>query len=336
MGRYMGKYSRYMLWGIIFMVFIVIIIPLLTISFLEKNYTKVEIEKMGKTINVFDYQTNKLMTLDLEEYIVGVVAAEMPAVFDIEALKAQAVAARTYAYKRLLEPDPTIRQYHPLADVITNPAICQAWAGDDELKEKWGRLNYIKYKKKIVEAVEATKGQILLFEDKPIDPVYHASCGGLRTEDSGDVWKYSFPYLKSVPCSGHEDKHIRDTKTIPLRNIDVALGSDLEAIPAAKLQGAGINNYIKVVEKTKGGRIKTLNVNGKKFSGNEVRTKLGLKSTWFTWQIDNDKITFITRGYGHGVGMCQYGADGFAKQGKKYDDILKHYYQGVSIGKIPD
>ena len=111
---------RYILWGIISMTFLIIIIPLLTLLFMELDYTKVEIEKMGKSINVFNHQTNKLMNLDLEEYIVGVVAAEMPAAFEQEALKAQAVAARTYAYKRLLEPDQRVKQYHPQADVITN------------------------------------------------------------------------------------------------------------------------------------------------------------------------------------------------------------------------
>jgi len=321
---------KYILGGIIFLVFIIIVIPLCTLLLLEFDFTKVEIEKMGKTINVFNYQTQKLMIMDFEEYIVGVVAAEMPASFEEEALKAQAVAARTYAYKRLVEPDAAIKQYHPQADVITSPAICQAWVSDEELKEKWGRWDYRKYKKKIIEAVEETRGEILVYQNKLIDPVYHASCGGLMTEDSGDVWKYSFPYLKSVECSGHEDKHIRDTKTIPIHNIDVALGSNLEAIPAAKLQGS-TNNYIQVVEKTKTGRIKTLNINGKKLSGTEVRAKLGLKSTWFTWQVDQGNITFTTRGYGHAVGMCQYGADDFAKKGKTYDQILKHYYQGVEI-----
>jgi len=326
---------RYILWGMILTVFIIIIIPLCTLLLLELDYTKVEIEKMGKTINVFNYQTQKLMIMDFEEYIVGVVAAEMPASFDIEALKTQAVAARTYAYKRLIEPDVTIKQYHPQADVITSPAICQAWSSEDELKAKWGRWDYVKYKKKIIEAVGETRGEVLLYEDKLIDPVYHASCGGIKTEDSGDVWKYNFPYLQSVECSGHEDKHIQDTKTIAIRSIDVALGSNLEAVPAAKLQGS-INNYIQVLEKTKTGRIKTLSINGKKLSGTEVRAKLGLKSTLFTWQVNSDNITFITRGYGHAVGMCQYGADDFAKQGKKYDEILKHYYQGAVLGKIPN
>lgn len=324
---------KYILWGIILIVFIMIVIPFCTLLLLELDYTKVEIEKMGKTINVFNYQTQSLMTLDFEEYIVGVVAAEMPASFDKEALKAQAVAARTYAYKRLIEPDAVIKDYHPQADVITSPAICQAWSSDAELKEKWGRWDYLKYKKKIVEAIEETRGEILVYENKLIDPVYHASCGGVKTEESGDVWKYSFPYLQSVECSGHQDKHIQDIKTIPIKNIDVALGSNLEAVPAAKLHG-NTSNYIQVIEKTKTGRIKTLNVNGKKLSGTEVRAKLGLKSTWFTWQVDRNKITFTTRGYGHAVGMCQYGADDFAKKGKTYEQILKHYYRGATLRKI--
>ncbi|KJS20248.1 MAG: hypothetical protein VR72_15545 [Clostridiaceae bacterium BRH_c20a] len=324
---------KYILGGIILILLMIIIIPLCTLLLLELDYGKVEITPMGRAINVFNYQTGKLMTMDFEEYIVGVVAAEMPASFEKEALKVQAVAARTYAYKRLIEPDALIKEYHPQADVITSPSICQAWVSDAELKEKWGRLDYLKFKKRIVDAVEETRGEILVYQNKLIDPVYHASCGGKRTEDSGDVWKYSFPYLQSVECSGHEDKHLQDTKTIPIRNIDVALASNLEAVPAAKLQSS-INNYLQVVEKTKTGRIKTLSINGKKLPGTEVRTKLGLKSTWFTWQINNNNITFTTRGYGHGVGMCQYGADGFAKQGKKYDTILKHYYQGVEIVKI--
>ncbi|KJS85462.1 MAG: hypothetical protein JM58_08460 [Peptococcaceae bacterium BICA1-8] len=324
---------KYILGGIILILLMIIIIPLCTLLLLELDYGKVEITPMGRAINVFNYQTGKLMTMDFEEYIVGVVAAEMPASFEKEALKVQAVAARTYAYKRLVEPDALIKEYHPQADVITSPAICQAWVSDAELKEKWGRLDYLKFKKRIVDAVEETRGEILVYQNKLIDPVYHASCGGERTEDSGDVWKYSFPYLQSVECSGHEDKHLQDTKTIPIRNIDVALNSNLEAVPAAKLQSS-INTYLQVVEKTKTGRIKTLSINGKKLPGTEVRTKLGLKSTWFTWRIDTNNITFTTRGYGHGVGMCQYGADGFAKQGKKYDHILKHFYQGVEIVKM--
>jgi stage II sporulation protein D len=320
-------------WGMVTIAFIIVVIPLLTLFLIDFNLSKVEIENMGKTINVFNHQTKQLMEMDLEAYIRGVVAAEMPASFELEALKAQAVAARTYAYKRLMEPDATIKQFHPQAHVVTNAAICQAWTSEKALKEKWGFWDYRKYKKKINEAVEETKGEILVYDNKIIDPVYHASCGGGKTEDSGDVWKYNFPYLKSVQCITHEDKHFNDTKTIPIKNIDVALGTNLQAIPVSKLKGNS-NEYIQILETTKTGRIKNIMIGGQKLSGTEVRAKLGLKSTWFTWQINKDSITFITRGYGHGVGMCQYGANAFAREGKTYDQILKHYYQGVKIVKI--
>ncbi|MFZ5943911.1 MAG: stage II sporulation protein D [Bacillota bacterium] len=324
--------GRYFLWGTIILLAVIVIIPVFVLLVVDYD-SEVEIKDMERPINVYNYQTQKLMQLDFEDYIAGVVAAEMPASFDSEALKVQAVAARTYAYKRLLEADPAMKQYHPQADITTNPGVSQAWTGDDEMKEKWGRWDYAKYKKKIEKAVKDTKGEILAFENKIIDPVYHASCGGGKTEDSGDVWKYSFPYLKSVDCIEHQDKHIRDTKTIPIKNIDVALGSNLQAVPASKLQGS-TNQYIKVLDKTSTGRIKSISIGGKTYQGTEVRTKLGLKSTWFSWEISKDTITFITRGYGHAVGMCQYGADAFAKEGKKYDEILKHYYQGAQIIKM--
>ncbi|MFZ7102097.1 MAG: stage II sporulation protein D [Peptococcaceae bacterium] len=324
--------QRYFWGGMFLLVVIIIIIPLLTLLFVTRDY-EVEIGDMDKTINVYNYQTKQLMQMGFEDYIAGVVAAEMPASFDIEALKAQAVAARTYAYKRVIEPDPTIKKYHPQAHVVTDSNVCQAWTSDAELKEKWGLWDYKKYKQKIIKAVQETKGEVLVYDGDLIDPVYHASCGGTRTENSGDVWQYNFPYLQSVPCSGHEDPHSQEQKTIDLKSIDVALGSSLQAVPAAKLQGNS-NQYINVREKTETGRIKTINIGGKTYPGTEVRTKLGLKSTLFTWKINTAGITFTTRGYGHGVGMCQYGADDFAKKGKTYEQILKHYYQGVEISRI--
>jgi len=323
---------RIILLSVLAIVFIVVIIPLCTLILFDFNKSEVKITTLEKTINVFSDQTSKLMQMDFEEYIVGVVAAEMPASFELEALKAQAVAARTYAYKRLIEPNERIKQLHPQADVVTNPNICQAWTSEEELKKKWGYWDYKRYKNKINKAVQETSGEILVYEGKIIDPVYHASCGGGKTEDSAEVWKYNFPYLTSVECTNHQDKHFREAKTIPFRNLDVALATNLQTVPVSKLQGN--SNYIKVLETTKAGRVKSINIGGKIFSGTEIRTKLGLKSTWFTWEINKDSITFITRGFGHAVGMCQYGANEFAKQGKTYNQILKHYYRGVKIVKM--
>ena len=269
------------------------------------------------------------MEMDLEEYLIGVIAQEMPASFETEALKAQAIAARTYAYKRILEPDNRVKQIHPEADIVTNPNISQAWISDAEMREKWGMWDYRKYRKKIEDAVIATKGLVLVYENKLIDPVYHASCGGGKTENSDEVWLYRFPYLVSVQCPLHQDRHFQDTKTIPIRNLDVALGTKLETIPVARLQGN--NDYIKVLERTGAGRIKSISIGGQTFLATELRTKLGLKSTWFTWEINQEGITFTTRGFGHGVGMCQYGANHLAIEGKTYSQILKHYYTGVEL-----
>jgi len=322
--------KKIFLWGIIGIIFLVVIIPMFTLFIFNNfNSPQVEITSIETAINVFNHKTGKLMRMDLEEYVQGVVAAEMPASFELEALKAQALAARTYAYKRMIKPDERVKKLHPEADVVTDHTICQAWVSNDELKERWGFWDYRKYKSKIVKAVQATKGKILVYDQQIIDPVYHASCGGGRTENSGEVWNHNFPYLTSVACISHEDKHYRDTKTIPMRNIDVALGTNLAAIPASKLMGS--SSYIKVLEATGAGRVKSINIGGKIYSGVEIRTKLGLKSTWFNWQINENSITFITRGYGHAVGMCQYGANQFAKSGKTYEQIVKHYYQGIEI-----
>ena len=324
---------KILIWGIKVLMIIVIIIPLCTLLLLDMKRGEVDIETLERPINVFNHETNQLMVMDLEEYIVGVVAAEMPASFELEALKAQAIAARTYAFKRVLEPDQRVKEFHPQAHIVTNPSVSQAWVSPEDLKKKWGLWEYRKYKNKIEKAVKETKGLIITYQGQLIDPVYHASCGGGKTEDSGEVWKYSYPYLTSVQCTQHQDRHIHDTKTIPYKNIDAALGSNLEAIPVSSLKGQTAN-YIRVLEATRAGRIKTMNIGGQILSGQEVRTKLGLKSTWFKWQINEDSITFTTRGYGHAVGMCQYGANDLAAQGKTFTEILKHYYQGVEIEEI--
>ena len=194
------------------------------------------------------------------------------------------------------------------------------------MREKWGFWNSISYRNKIANAVESTKGEVVVYQNKLIDPVYHSSCGGGKTENSEEVWKYPFPYLVSVRCPEHKEGYYQDNKTISLKSVDAALGTNL-----AK---GSTTNSLKVLERSKAGRIKLISIDGKTFQGTELRTKLGLRSTWFTWENNKDHITFTTRGYGHGVGMCQYGANHLAKEGKTYDQILKHYYTGVEIVNI--
>ncbi|NLC07174.1 MAG: SpoIID/LytB domain-containing protein, partial [Syntrophomonadaceae bacterium] len=153
----------------------------------------------GTTVAVLNHQTNTVMNLPLETYLVGVVAAEMPASFEQEALKVQAIVARTYALKRLDMYTASPNPEHPEADVCTDSRHCQAWKSEAELRRQWGLIKFPMYYKKIIAAVESTKNKIITYEDKLIDPVYHSTCGG-RTENSEDVWAKAIPYLRSVPC----------------------------------------------------------------------------------------------------------------------------------------
>ncbi|WP_084052842.1 stage II sporulation protein D [Desulfonispora thiosulfatigenes] len=291
----------------------------------KSNENSKDIEEYDdKAINVFNHQTEELMHMKLDEYLVGVVAGEMPASFELEALKAQAVAARTYAYRRIIQPDQRVKKINDKADVITSPDICQAWTGDDGLRRNWG-TEYAEKREKIERAIIETKGQIIVYDNNPIDPLYHSTCGGYKTEAAGEVWSNSYPYLVSVDCTNHKDKHYQDTKEINISELDKALEINFKAKPE-----------IKILTKTGTGRIKTLQIADKEFKATDLRVKLGLKSTWFTWKIGSETVSFTTRGFGHGVGLCQYGANDLASKGKKYDEILKRYYKGVELVSIFD
>ena len=311
-------------------IFVLIVLPWTLYSLFGKQE---EIHIEGDTIRVqlLCHQNNEIIELGLEEYIVGVVAAEMPAAFPPEALKAQAIAARTYAVKRLQAPDPRIKEISLQADLSTDPAINQAWIDNNEMKKRWGLTFYNTYRKKIADAVLETRGRILLYGGQLIDPVYHASCGGIGTENSGEVWKYDIPYLKAVPCSGHPEGNKEATVVFKISELDRLLGTQLSALPAAKRIG---NSSLKINEKTASGRVKSVLFAGKTISGTDLRSKLGLRSTWFSWQLEKREVKFTTIGYGHGVGMCQYGAKALALAGKKCEEILLHYYTGVTVGRL--
>ncbi len=282
----------------------------------------------GTIVRLYRHATGQVELVPLEDYVTGVVAAEMPAAFPPEALKAQAVAARTYIVKRMLAGG-VINNCHPGADTCDDPNHAQAWLSRSDMRERWGTLQYYRYYYKISAAVDDTAGEIITYRGQPIDPVYHASCGG-RTENSEDVWKFAVPYLRSVACPYDAAPEPERRVTLTLRQVERALGADLRALPAA----AGSGGPLRVVERTSTGRPKTLLVGDQRLTASEVRQKLGLRSTNFTWRLAGDKIEFITRGYGHGVGMCQYGARGLAEHGCDYRQIIKHYYTGVSIIKI--
>ncbi len=306
---------------------LVVFLPILVLNF-RPFQPRSGVKITGPGIRVKMHDTGKVVVMPLEEYLIGVVAAEMPAKFHKEALKAQAVAARTYTLKKLTG---TVKStHHPNAEVCTDPNHCQGWLSKLEMRRRWGLIKYWSYYKKIAAAVKETEGMVITYRGRLIEPVYHSTSGG-RTEDAAAVWKYSFPYLKSVECKwDKESPRYLNTRTFTLADVDRRLNTDLHAAPAL---ATGNRPLIKVLQRTVSGRVKTIQIGGRRFSGTELRRLLDLSSTYIDWEVHGDKITFKTRGYGHGVGLCQYGANGLARRGKSFQAILTYYYRGVRIEK---
>ena len=279
--------------------------------------------KEASTIEVSVYREEKdqIDVLPLENYIVGVVAAEMPAEFQEEALKAQALAARTYLVKHLLNDTPSaLLKGADIGDTVTY----QAYKDKEQLKEKWG-ADYNKYLEKISKVVYETRGQIIVYDGKPITAQYFSTSNGY-TENAEDYWSNPFPYLKSVESPWDlESKEYEAKITMSVEEFTEKLG--------VKIEGSNIGE---VISRTEGHRVEKVRIGNKEFTGREVREKLGLRSTDFVWERKGNEIVITTKGYGHGVGMSQYGANGMAKEGKNYEEILKHYYQGVKIAESKD
>ncbi len=280
----------------------------------------------GRTVQVYNTETGKLMAMDLEQYLVGVVAAEMPASFDEEALKAQAVAARTFTVSRMLHPNPNVTALNPLAQLSTSPETCQAWIDKEEQKARWGK-QYRTYHQKIAQAVADTAGEVLRYDGMLIEPLYHASCGGGKTEDAKNVWGNAKPYLVSVDCQHPPDPHSKTKISMTLED----MAGKLELSDAIPAMASG--DYMQVLSSTDADRVTEIRVGNQIFTGAEFREALQLKSSLFSWNVEGDTITFITNGYGHGVGLCQYGANYYAGKGDGYQQILSRYYPGTQLSK---
>ncbi|WML41590.1 stage II sporulation protein D [Neobacillus sp. OS1-2] len=268
-------------------------------------------------VAVFRSAKSKIETVQLENYLVGVVAAEMNADFKEEALKAQALAARTYIVNRLVNKD-TIGV--PKGAQVTDTQNNQVYKNDDELRKQWG-ADYEWKRKKILDAVRATGGQILTYDGKPIDALFFSTSNGY-TENSEDYWPSKFPYLRSVSSPwDKQSPKFTSQKVLPVKEFESLLGVKI---------GAG-STIGKIVERTTGKRVGKVDFNGKVLTGKDVRDKLDLRSSDFAWERKGDNIVITTKGFGHGVGMSQYGANGMAEEGADYQEIVKHYYQGVEI-----
>lgn len=257
------------------------------------------------------YRSNgSVINLNMTDYLIGVVSSEMPASFNFEALKAQSVLARTYALKA-----------KQTGKKLTDTVSTQSYIDIDQMKNKWGN-SFNTYYNKIKNAVENTNGEYLSYNGNYIEALYHSTNNG-KTESSLDVFGNYYPYLISV--SSDYDKNASSylrTISMPLDTISNKLGLSLNN-----------DSVISILSYTDGGNIKEININGNNFSGKKVRELLGLRSADFDISISDNNANITTRGYGHGVGMSQYGANGMANAGYSYKDILSHYYPGTTLTK---
>lgn len=289
----------------------------------ENNKKQYEYNKYG-TIKLLHSKTNQIEEIQLDEYLYGVVSSEMPANYEAEALKAQAVVARTYTIYQIINNNGK----HENAEICDDSNCCQAWISKQDRLEKWEAEEAEENWNKIVDAVDSTKGEIITYNGVPINAFFHANSGGI-TESSLNIWgEVDYPYLKSVETSGEEGYTQYKSEVILTKE-------ELLNKLKTKYEDCSIdfsNQYcIQILEYTTSGRVKTIKFGNTEIAGTEARTLLELKSTNFTFKIDGENIIFSVIGYGHGVGMSQTGADALAKEGLKYVEIIKHFYTDVEI-----
>lgn len=281
-----------------------------------------------KSVTITLNHNGTVESIALDEYLAGVVAAEMPALFPDEALKAQAVAARTYTMKKVAAAPAA---EHGGAAVCSNPSHCKAYEPLSSFAASWNTAAE-EYTEKITRAVAETDGEILLYNGEPITAVFHSTSSG-KTENAADVWGGNVPYLVSVESAGEDaSPSFEDEKTLTPEEFKAKFS---EKYPNASFD-ANPENWITNISRSEAGGIKTITVAGVSVKGSDVRSVFGLNSTNFTVTYTDGKLHIKTRGYGHGVGMSQYGARAMALEGKSYDEILKSYYTGVILGKISE
>jgi len=278
-------------------------------------------------VKLYRHETKEIENIPLKEYLCGVVAGEMQANYEHEALKAQAVAACTYTIYRYeyLSKNKSTDNEHPDAYVCDNYSHCKSYISREKAKERWGTDWFDKYYPNIEAAVNQVYGQVITYENKVINAVFHAISSG-TTEPAKNVWGTEIPYLLSVDSSvdttakGYETTSTFSATEVMKKLAEISIDVKGDAtywFSSPTLDSAGSVAFV--------------TVNGKNISGTEIRSLFGLRSTAFSISADSKNITFTVRGYGHQVGMSQNGANEMAKQGKSYTEILQHYYSGVEI-----
>ena len=295
--------------------FLIIIIPFIVVTIFIRDDEVTFNFSSNSVVRVYRSGTNVIDEVPIEDYIVGVLAGEMPVEFSKEALKAQAVAARSYVMTQI---ERNIKNDYDVIDTVTN----QVYLDKEHLKSVW-KENFTDNINKIKTAVLETKGEYIAYNGKVAEALFFSTSPGV-TENSEDVFSNKVAYLRSVDSEYDSISpvySINTTYTLEefYKKLNLSYSDDLK---------------IEVTDKTSTGRVKKIKINGKEFSGSTVMSKLNLKSTFFEIIRESSNITVKTKGYGHGVGMSQYGAEGMAREGYNYQDILKHYYTGIEIKKF--
>ena len=315
-----------------------VILPMwLTQSFeINKDTQRIEInvEKPSldlgvqyKKINLLHNNENVVETLELEDYLINVVAAEMPVEYEEEALKAQATVARTYTLYQIENGHK-----HDNADVCDSSTCCQAWISKEKRYEKWGDNQDEKWSK-LTNAVYSTAGEVITYDGKPIDAFFHSNSGG-TTEIPINVWGGSdFPYLQVVETSGEDEySQYYSEKEYTKAEIESRMKSAYSDFSIDWNE----ENCIEILEYTESSRIKTLKIGNKNISGVEARKIFELKSSNFIYEISESTVKFKVIGYGHGVGLSQTGSNTLAKEGKNYKEIIEHFFKNIEIENIKD
>lgn len=294
---------------------IIILIPFIIVTIFIKDET-IKFNFISNSVVRVKRENGNIDRVFFEEYVKGVLAGEMPTSFDLEALKAQAVAARSYVLKKM---EQNKEQDYDVVDTVMN----QVYLDDATLKEKW-KDKYEEKNNKIKQAIVETKGEYMTYNNEVIEAFFFSTSTG-KTENSGEVFQTQLPYLKSVDSAWDEEVSPVFSQDNNLSLEEFYQKLNIEYNPNLKIE---------ITKTTSTGRIKELKINDHEFKANDIYQKLNLRSTFFDIKQKDNQVEITTKGYCHGVGMSQYGALAMAKKGYKYQDILKYYYQGVEIKKL--
>lgn len=317
-----GILKKFLILFVIFMGFS-LLLPLAVVNFGPINSKEIDTKGIGKmSVKLYRHESDRVDEIDLEEYLEGVVAAEMPAAFDIEALKAQAVASRTYVVSRIING----QKIHNIADVC-DTTHSQAYIDRSKYKEKFGSKQH-EYIEKIRKAIGDTEGEVLYYNDEIVKNALYFAVSSGRTENAEEVFSFSEPYLKAVDSRFDQDA--------PNANNEYVFSEEefLDKINK-NYKDANVKSYddVEIIDFTESGSIRKIRLGDEVIRGLDFRHLLGLSSSNLEMNKEDDNIIIKVHGYGHGVGLSQWGAGRMSELGYKYDEILKHYYTGVEVKK---